>query len=85
MLESVPATYHGTNFILKRNVQFEEGQDVIITFFRQQTASEEQGHSNRKAEAWKRLERMRKHVPDFDYKKELEEYRRERYGYADIG
>lgn len=85
MLEAVPATYNGTNFILKRDVKFEKGQDVIITFFRQTSAANEQRQSNRKAEALGRLERIRKHVPGFDYKRELNEYRQERFGNADIG
>ena len=42
-----------------------------------------QDKSSRKEKAWHRLERMRKHVPNFDCKKELEEYRQERYYYND--
>ena len=30
--------------------------------------------------AFERLEKMRKHIPDLDEKKELSEYRQERYG-----
>ncbi len=84
MLEAVAATYDGINFVMDRHVQFEKGQQVIITFSKPVVPEKTQDQATRKAEAWERLERMRKHVPDFDYKKELEEYRRERYGYADI-
>lgn len=84
MLEAVAATFDGINFVMDKNIHFEKGQQVIITFSKPVASAMAQDQATKKAEAWKRLERMRKHVPDFDYKKELEEYRRERYGYADI-
>ena len=31
-------------------------------------------------EAFKELEKLRKNIPDFDEKKEVEEYRKERFG-----
>lgn len=83
MLEAVAATYDGMNFVMDRHVQFEKGQQVIITFSKPVASAMAQDQATKKAEAWKRLERMRKHVPDFDYKKELEEYRQERYYYND--
>ncbi len=79
MLEAVAATYDGINFVMDRHVQFEKGQQVIITFSKPVVPEKTQDQATRKAEAWERLERMRKHVPDFDYKKELKEYRQERY------
>lgn len=36
-------------------------------------------------EAFARLEKMRKSVPDLDYEKELSEYREEKYGAAGVG
>lgn len=39
----------------------------------------EQDPSDREA-AFERLEKMRKRIPDLDEKKELSEYRQERYG-----
>lgn len=36
-------------------------------------------------EAFQQLEKMRKHIPDLDYDKELTSYREEKYGAADIG
>ena len=85
MLEAVAATYNGTKFIMEKDVQFEKGQQVIITFSSRAFENNETKQSPRKAEAFGRLERMRKHVPGFDYRKELETYRQERFEYADIG
>ena len=40
----------------------------------------EEDDKKQREEAFQRLERIRKKVPDFDYDKELADYREEKYG-----
>ena len=57
----------------------EEELQGFIALFKRAYLLEDDDMKERQA-AFDRLERMCRYVPDFDEKKELEEYRQEKYG-----
>ena len=57
----------------------EEQLKEFIAMFREQYPIEDEDQQRRDI-AFEKLEALRRSVPDFDEEKELEEYRKERYG-----
>ena len=64
------------------SVQFSEPYEVVVAFLNPVQQKEITNKDQRRKEAFENFMRYRGTLPaDFDYKKELDEYRQERYGH----
>ena len=58
----------------------EELESFVVLFGRVHPPKSDEDDLKKRREAFERLEKLRRYIPDLDEKKELAEYREEKYG-----